>query len=87
MSKSLIDSISLDHSALLADTTAGNMAVIHESFLQQLNNLLSKKANGALKQAIILESEAPLFRVLPSGDVVVSRVLNCNEENINRHAQ
>lgn len=50
------------------------MAVIHDSFVHQLNDCLAKKANGAIKQALILEQDVPIFRVFPTGTVVVSRV-------------
>jgi hypothetical protein len=74
MSQSLAESIKLDLGANIADTSSGNMAVIHDSFVHQLNDFLAKKSQGAIKQAIILELDAPVFKVLASGTAIISRV-------------
>lgn len=77
-----MESIKIENSEMLSDTNSGNMGVIHDSFVHQLNDCLAKKSNGAIKQALILEVDAPIFRVLASGTVVISRVGFCYEENL-----
>ena len=74
MSQSLAESIKLEFGANIADTNSGNMAVIHDSFVHQLNDFLAKKSQGAIKQAIILDLDVPIFKILASGTAVVSRV-------------
>ena len=74
MNQSLVESIKLELGANIADTSSGNMAVIHDSFVHQLNDFLAKKSQGAIKQAMILELDAPVFKVLACGTAIVSRV-------------
>ena len=75
MNRLLVETVRLDHGDIIADCQSGNMSMIHDSFILQINDFLLKKKTASVKSAIILESDAPIFRILSNGTAIVSRVI------------